>query len=311
MNPLLAKEISGVWATLMVPLSADNSIDFAALSEEIDYLLASKVSGIYSNGTAGEFYNQNENEFDRISQLLAEKCEGASMPFQIGCSHMSPQISLERLERVKALKPSAVQVILPDWMPMDFREVIDFLEKMAAYASPVGLVLYNPPHAKQVLNPHQWERLLGKGIQLVGCKVAGGDSEWYKAMGGIMEKIAVFVPGHRLATGISHGAQGSYSNVACLNPVAARRWYENMVVDLQGALILEKRILRFFEEAIFPYIINQGYSNTAVDKFLAAVGGWGPISTKVRWPYKSIPKEEVTRGRKIAKKLIPEFINEL
>ncbi len=310
MNPLLAKEISGVWATLMVPVSADNSIDFAALSEEIDYLLASKVSGIYSNGTAGEFYNQNENEFDRISQLLAEKCEGASMPFQIGCSHMSPQISLERLERVKALKPSAVQVILPDWMPLDFREVIDFLEKMAAYASPVGLVLYNPPHAKQVLNPRQWERLVSEGMPIVGCKVAGGDSQWYKEMEGVIEKIAVFVPGHRLATGISHGAQGSYSNLACLNPIAAQRWYENMMIDLKSALVLEKRIIGFFEEAILPFIINKGYSNTALDKFLAAVGGWGPITTRVRWPYRSIPNQEIPKVREKVNKLIPEFINE-
>jgi 4-hydroxy-tetrahydrodipicolinate synthase len=309
-NPLAAKEIRGVYATLLVPISADNSIDFAALSEEIDYLLASKVSGIYSNGTAGEFYNQNEYEFDRISQLLAEKCERARMPFQIGCSHMSPQISLERLGRVKALKPSAVQVILPDWMPLDFREVIDFLGKMAAYASPVGLVLYNPPHAKQVLNPRQWERLVSEGMPIVGCKVAGGDSQWYKAMEGVMEKIAVFVPGHRLATGISHGAQGSYSNLACLNPIAAQRWYDNMMIDLKSALVLEKRIIGFFEEAILPFIINKGYSNTAVDKFLAAVGGWGPITTRVRWPYHSIPYQEIPKVREKVKKLIPEFIDE-
>jgi 4-hydroxy-tetrahydrodipicolinate synthase len=48
-----------------------------------------KVSGIYSNGTAGEFYNQTEDEFDQISFLLAEKCNKVQMPFQIGCSHMN------------------------------------------------------------------------------------------------------------------------------------------------------------------------------------------------------------------------------
>ncbi len=309
MNPLTAKEISGVWASVLIPISADNSIDFVALSDEIDYLLSSKVAGIYSNGTAGEFYNQSENEFDRISQLLAEKCERARIPFQIGCSHMSPQISLERLGRIKALKPSAVQVILPDWMPLDFREILTFLERMAGHAHPIGLVLYNPPHAKQLLNPKQWVSILSEGIPLVGCKVAGGDTQWYKDMKGVMGKIAVFVPGHRLATGISHGAQGSYSNLACLNPIAAQRWYENMKIDLKSALDLEKRIMEFFEEAILPFIINQGYSNTAVDKFLAAVGGWGPITTKVRWPYRSIPNQEIPKAREKVKKLIPEFVN--
>ncbi len=32
------------------------------------------VNGIYSNGTAAEFYNQTEGEFDKISQLLVDKC---------------------------------------------------------------------------------------------------------------------------------------------------------------------------------------------------------------------------------------------
>jgi dihydrodipicolinate synthase/N-acetylneuraminate lyase len=309
MRALAPNQIKGTWATLVLPIAADETIDFGCLSAEIDYLISSGVSGIYSNGTAGEFYNQTEAEFDKISQILANKCESAGMAFQLGCSHMSPIISLERLKRIKSLNPSAIQVILPDWVTVTDEEIFSYMDKLAHEAHPIGLVLYNPPHAKQVLAPQQFERLLNAGIPLAGCKVAAGDIDWYAAMKGVINRISVFVPGHRLATGVSSGAHGAYSNVACINPVAAKKWYSLMQEDMQEALALEKRIMEFFRVAIFPLISNQGYSNTAVDKFLVAVGGWIDMPTKVRWPYRSIPEDEVSRVRKIAKRIIPEFYN--
>ena len=58
--------LRGNWATLLLPIQADNQIDFGALAEEIDILIAAGVDGIYSNGTAGEFHNQTEDEYRRI-----------------------------------------------------------------------------------------------------------------------------------------------------------------------------------------------------------------------------------------------------
>ncbi|MCC5938321.1 MAG: dihydrodipicolinate synthase family protein [Lunatimonas sp.] len=308
MRPLLADQIRGIWATLLLPISANEDIDYLRFQDQLTHLAHSGIDGVYTNGTAGEFYNQTESEFDHISALTAEICERHSLPFQLGCSHMSPVISLERLQRVVSLKPSAIQVILPDWMWLTFAEMCSYLEKMAASAAPIGLVLYNPPHAKQVLSPKQWQELLASGIPLVGCKVAGGDALWYEEMQPVLERMSVFVPGHRLATGMSRGAHGSYSNVACLNPRAAADWYQLMLRDIQRALTIEKRVLGFFEEAILPFITIHGYSNTAVDKLLAAAGGWTAIGTRVRWPYHSIPENAVTSVRDLAAKWIPEFI---
>lgn len=105
MNPLTSQEIKGTGATLLLPINRDESIDYARLADEINVLLKSGVDGIYSNGTAGEFYAQTEQEFDEVSRLLAEKCEKAGMPFQIGASHTSAQVSLSRLQRASQLKP--------------------------------------------------------------------------------------------------------------------------------------------------------------------------------------------------------------
>lgn len=307
MNKLTAATLKGNWATLLLPIDTDNYINYELLADEIDSLIAAGVDGIYSNGTAGEFHNQTEDEFDRINYLLAEKCKAAGMRFQIGAGHPSPVLSLERVKRSIALKPDAIQVILPDWVAANPKEQVDFLDLIAHNSNDIPLVLYNPPHAKTVLKPREFALLKSAIPQLIGVKVLSGDQEWVAAMKQYAAQLSVFVPGHMLATGVKNEiASGAYSNVACINPKAAQKWWEQMQNDIDAAINLEQRILQFFKECVAPYQ-QKGYSNPALDKFLAAVGAYVNIGTRLRWPYQFIPTEDVLPARKRAQQLIPEF----
>src|SRR5271165_5867870 len=93
LRPLRPSEIRGNWATLLLPIRSDQTIDHGLLETEINRFGAAGVNGVYSNGTAGEFYTQTEAEFDSVNRVLAEGCERLRLPFQIGVSHMSPQLS--------------------------------------------------------------------------------------------------------------------------------------------------------------------------------------------------------------------------
>jgi len=286
---LTSRNLKGNWGTLLLPINTDDSIDYLRLSEEIDRLIEAGLDGIYSNGTAGEFHNQTEAEFDEVQQVMAEKCQAAGMPFQIGISHPSPIISLERLRRTVALRPDAFQVILPDWVTVTDDEQIVFLSKIAEAAGTIPLVLYNPPHAKLVLSPASLLKISQAIPQLIGVK------------------LSIFVPGHLLATGIREKvASGAYSNVACLSPKGSQTWWQLMQTDLDKALKVQENILQFFATCIVPFK-NAGYSNPALDKFLAAIGGWGSVGTRLRWPYKWIAEEEVAAARIVAKRLLPDF----
>jgi len=309
MKPLLSGEIYGNWATLLLATNKNGDIDYSKLNDEIDILILSNPNGIYSNGTAGEFYSQTEEEFLKVSELLATKCEKAGVPFQIGVSHMSPQISLQRLKMIKHLQPGAVQLILPDWFPPTLEESIIFLKKMAAESGEISLVLYNPPHAKKKLQPDEWVLLKKQVPTLMGVKVFdyNSDREWYESVRKNNKGLSVFVPGHNLATGITLGANGAYSNVACLNPFAAQRWFNQMQNDMDSALELEKRIKHFMSELIEPFITKQFFPNHACDRFMALVGGWTDVGSRLRWPYKSIPEELAEPVRKKARQIIPEF----
>jgi hypothetical protein len=80
--------------------------------------------------------------------------------------------------------------------------------------------------------------------------------------------------------------------------------------DLPGALELEQRIQAFVEESIMPFKRDQGYSNQALDKLLAAVGGWAPVGTRLKWPYRWVPEEDVAPLRPVAVRMLPELFAE-
>ena len=59
-----------------------------------------------------------------------------------------------------------------------------------------------------------------------------------------------------------------------------------------------------------PGTKTEKLSNTGLDKLLACVGGWGPISEKVLWPYEGATLDEVKKIRIIAKNELPELMND-
>lgn len=299
--------VSGNWASLLLPINADDSIDFARLDTAIDVLIAAGVDGIYSNGTACEFYAQTEAEFDAIQALLAQKCGAAGMAFMVGANEVNPTVQLERLRRGAQLAPRAIQVILPDWWPVTNDEARAFLLKASEIAEGVDLVLYNPPHAKRVLAPADLAAVtIGTGV--VACKLGLPGSNFYAEARQYLGHLAVFVPGHHLATGVREGvAAGSFSNVACLSPGGAQRWTALMQTDLDTALQWQARIQAFMTGHILPYA-ERGYSNAALDKLLAAIGGWADVGTRLRAPYRSIDPADVLALRMIAHEAMPEIM---
>ncbi|MDQ0379477.1 dihydrodipicolinate synthase family protein [Amycolatopsis thermophila] len=299
MQPLRADTLTGVWGSVLLPVNDDDSIDFARLGEAVDALLGSGVHGVYTNGTAGEFFTLTDAEYDRLHELVAARASAAGVPFQLGASHPSGQLSRERVRRAAALRPGAIQVVLPDWLPLGPDEAVAALRGLADAADGVPLVLYHPPYAKTQVGPDLLERLAGEVPELIGVKVPGID-----VARRVAGRLAVFVAGHTLASARPDGAAGSYSNVACLSPAGAVRWWEQMRTDPSAALDLERRLREF----IAGHIVPLGAADPALDKTLAAIGGWAPVGTRVRWPHRSVPAGAIPALRAVAQRLVPELL---
>jgi dihydrodipicolinate synthase/N-acetylneuraminate lyase len=303
---LTAAGLRGVWGTVLLPLDSGDRIDAGRLGRELDALTGAGLDGIYAHGTAGEFHELTEDEYDTVNAAVAEYATRAGVPFQLGAGHMSARLSLDRIRRAARHGPAAIQVILPDWVTVRPGEAVAALTGMGASADGIPLVLYNPPHAKTQLSPDLAARLADEVPQLIGLKVAGGDAEWYRAMRPVTRRLAVFVAGHTLASGLGQGAAGSYSNVACLSPRGAVRWYAMARAEPELALDVERRLQAFLAEHIGP-LQRRGYANPALDKALAHIGGWAEIGTRVRWPYQAVPEADAAALRPAARAAVPEL----
>jgi dihydrodipicolinate synthase/N-acetylneuraminate lyase len=299
--------LEGIWGAVLLAVDGRGEVDWGAVDEELAILCASGLHGIYTNGSAGEFHNQTEGEFDRLTELTARRARQAGVPFQIGVCHSNPRVSRERLRRIAVLTPDAVQIVLPDWWPPTLEDALRFVAGMAEAAGSVPLVLYNPPHAKRNLTLAEIAALKRAAPSLVGAKLAGGDASWYAEMRAQIPDLAVFIPGHFMATGCLAGGRGSYSNVACLSPRGAVRWWEQFRADPQGALAFEPQVVAFIERHMIPLREREGLSNVALDKAMASAGGWGPLGPRLLWPYTSASDEAVAAIAAAARRELPEL----
>lgn len=301
------RPIRGVWATVLLDVADDGSVRLAAIGEQVDRLAAAGVDGIYCHGTAGEFHCLTEALYRKIAELVAEACRRRGCDFQIGACHPLAPAALERVRLAAALRPRAVQVILPDWTPIDREGVIRFLAECREAASGVGIVLYNPPHAKTVLSPADFAAIVAADAGVVGIKCAGGDARWYAEMAPVLARVSVFVPGHAFASGMLAGAHGAYSNMACLGPAGAVQWARQIQHAPDAALGTERRIAAFMEEAIGP-MIARGLPGYACDKAMAAAGGWTLVGARLLWPHRGADEAEVAAIRRAAEAHIPDFL---
>ncbi|MDG4882052.1 dihydrodipicolinate synthase family protein [Mesorhizobium sp. WSM4884] len=297
----------GIWGAVLLAVGEDGEIDWSATRETIASLCASGVDGIYSNGTACEFHSQTEDEFDRLSALVAEEADRAGVLFQIGISQSNARVARERLRRVVELSPSAIQFTVPDWWPPSDDEIWRFAKGLAETAPSLPLVLYNPPHAKRRLTLQAIARLREAVPTLIGAKLPGGDENWFDEMRKLLPGFSVFVPGHTLATGYAQGAHGSYSNVACLSPKGALSWWQQILSGAPDAIEMQARIGAFLADHVLPLRERCQVSDAALDKAMAAAGGWGNIGPRLLWPYCCVPDAEIVPLATAVRTSFPEW----
>jgi dihydrodipicolinate synthase/N-acetylneuraminate lyase len=276
------------------------------LHGQLDVLTTAGLSGVYAHGTAGEFHELDDDEWDHVNEIVVARSRDAGLPVQLGAGHMSFRTCTRRIARAARHRPDAIQVTLPDWLPVTTADATVAVKRMAHLAEGIPLVLYNPPHAKTVLGPPAWAELSAAVPSLVAIKVGAGGPEWYAQMAPVMERLAVFVPGHMFATGRALGAAGSFSNVACLSPRGAVAWEAMMRTDPLRADDIERRIQRFLDTYIMPWM-RDGYPNPALDKALAHIGGWADVGTRIRGPWRSVPTRVVEPLRPIVRTVVPEL----
>ena len=81
----------GIWGAILLPVKNDK-IDWIAFEEQVNILCDSNVHGVYTNGTAAECHHQTEDEFDKLSNIVASIAKKKNKQFPFVLSNTNPPI---------------------------------------------------------------------------------------------------------------------------------------------------------------------------------------------------------------------------
>ena len=131
MPRLTGDTLHGVWPALIVPWNDRDELDEPRFAAEIGAYAGTGVHGIYTGGTTGEFYGQDDATFERVATIACREGHALELPVQIGCTALSTRTVSRRIRTAIAVGADGIQLAIPFWLELADGEVLDFFRSAA------------------------------------------------------------------------------------------------------------------------------------------------------------------------------------
>ncbi len=165
--------IRGIYTPNLVPFREDGSIDEGELRRLISWLIEKGVSGLYPNGSTGEFIRLSFEERKRVIQIVAEETRGR-VPILAGAAESNLTMILEACRFYADLGCTAVSVTGPYYYKVSQESIEHFFRELAR-RSPIDIVLYNIPQFSNEISVPVLTRLALDCPRIVGVKDSSRD----------------------------------------------------------------------------------------------------------------------------------------
>src|SRR6185503_18570805 len=106
------KPFQGTGTAMITPFAADGSIDERALRRFVDFQITGGVDMLLPCGTTGEGATLDENETDRVVQIVIEQAKGR-VPIIVGAGSNSTAKAVQMTKRAKRLGANGVLSVGP------------------------------------------------------------------------------------------------------------------------------------------------------------------------------------------------------
>jgi len=175
------KAFIGSGVALITPFNEDNTIDFEALGNLIEYQIAGKIDYLVSLGTTGETATLNKKEKKEIFKFTAEKVNGR-VPLVAGIGGNNTQETIEQFDYFDLSSYAAILSVSP-YYNKPTQEGIFQHYKALSLASPLPIILYNVPgRTGSNMEAETTIRLAHAFKNIIGIKEASGNFGQYGAI---------------------------------------------------------------------------------------------------------------------------------
>ena len=137
-------ELQKIFSALETPMRADESINYTALREVVEYQLSTGVEGFYCNGSSGEGLLLSLDERKAVLETVLEQVNGrVPVISHIGTIRAKDVIDLA--QHAKAAGANAVSMIPPYYYKFSMDEIMSYYEAVVDAVPGIPAIIYNIP----------------------------------------------------------------------------------------------------------------------------------------------------------------------
>jgi 4-hydroxy-tetrahydrodipicolinate synthase len=263
MNTDFSGFIKGIIPPIITPITADESVDEAALREHVDFMIAGGISGILAFGSNGEFYMLEEDEMEVVLNIIVDQARGRVPVYMgVGAVRTSKAIRLARMG--VGLGARGVSVLQPMFIKPTADELYGHFAAVAGAVPDVPVLLYNNPGRTGYPIPQGVvEKLAHTLPNLAGIKDSSGDMtetmEFIRRNRDVGFKVLVGKD-TLIYPGLEVGAVGAVCSTANYMPELVCSLYQKFVAgDKRGALEVQyamNPVRLLMDQSSFPVAVK-------------------------------------------------------
>ena len=255
--------ISGIIPAVVTPMSEDEELDERGLEKLLDHLIAANVSGVFTVGTAGEFWALTVEEKKRVFEWTVAYTKGR-VPVYVGTCANTTREAIQLSEIAQEAGVDCLSVLTPTFITPDGDEMFKHYQAIAN-AVDLPILLYgNPDRTNNPLPVDLVVRLAEEVENIIGIKDSAGDmSQAGEYLRRTPDDFRVLMGRDTLIyAGLVHGANGAIAASANIAPELSVKIFENFSRGkLDDALDAQRSLapLRMaFGLGTFPAMLKAG-----------------------------------------------------
>lgn len=136
-------QLTGIYAPIVTPFDADETIHYGVLEQLIDFLLANGISGLVPGGTTGEVYALSDAERLELFQFVRDQA-GDQTTLIAGVNAGSTRDVIRYAQAAEKMGYHALMVAVPPYSRPSQRELLAHYRAVAA-STGLPIALYNFP----------------------------------------------------------------------------------------------------------------------------------------------------------------------
>ena len=171
MTPIFNFE--GIYTPVVTPFNDDLSVNWDALADAIESLIAAGVHGLISGGSTGENYAQGVAERIEVAKFTKDRITGR-VPLVVGTGAMMTPDSIALATGARDMGADALLLASPAYsVPTDRENALNALAIDKAADLPI--MLYNYPHRTGTMMGEEFLDRVGRSRNFCGIKESSGD----------------------------------------------------------------------------------------------------------------------------------------